>query len=282
MSANLYACISHKGGTGRTTTAANVAYRLALRNRSVCCIDLDLESPTFGAVVGLPGLEQGAPVGIHDFLHVDGALRPRPPEAASDALVDVWRHATLPRPPVGRAGRLHLLPGSRERLGIPLVSTEKQGEILARIVATLRGEYDHVLLDVRSGVSATVEAVLAADDVLEAVNWLVFFRWTPQHLLGAGDLCERLAATGADISLVRTAYREPDGLSSWYRDQHRELTKRARSVLGEWDVVASIAAEPMLQWKEGIVTEENVRDGIADSATIAGYELLAGELDGRR
>jgi MinD-like ATPase involved in chromosome partitioning or flagellar assembly len=73
MPAKVFACISHKGGTGRTTTAANVAYRLALRNRSVCCVDLDLDSPTFGAVAGLRGMEQGAEIGIHDFLHLAGA-----------------------------------------------------------------------------------------------------------------------------------------------------------------------------------------------------------------
>lgn len=279
MSAKLFACISHKGGTGRTTTAANVAYRLALRNRSVCCIDLDLDSPTFGAVVGLRGLEQGAPVGIHDFLHVAGPLAPRPPDAALDTLVDIWQNAELPRPGVGRTGRLRLLPGGRERLGLPLVPVEQQGRILARIIGALREEYDHILLDVRSGASDTVAAILAADDTLAAVRWLVFFRWTPQHIVGAADLCERLAGADAKPSLVRTAFSDPAEMASWFREQNRALTVRARDCLGQWRILTDIPSEPMLQWKEGVVTDDDVHDGVADSSTVASYEQLAERME---
>jgi MinD-like ATPase involved in chromosome partitioning or flagellar assembly len=279
MPAKLFACISHKGGTGRTTTAANVAYRLALRNRSVCCIDLDLDSPTFGAVAGLRGLEQGAPIGIHDFLHIHGPVAPRPADAAVDALVDIWQNADLPRPGAAKTGRLRLLPGGRDRLGLELAPVEQQGKILARIIASLRGEYDHVLLDVRSGASETVAAVLAADDTIDAIHWLVFFRWTPQHLAGAADLCERLSAAGADLSLVRTAFDDPVEMDGWFREQHRALTARARESLRGRRIVADIAVEPMLQWKESIVTEDDVREGVASTAAVAGYETLADWLE---
>jgi MinD-like ATPase involved in chromosome partitioning or flagellar assembly len=279
MPAKIFACISHKGGTGRTTTAANVAYRLALRNRSVCCVDLDLDSPTFGAVVGLPGLEQGAPIGIHDFLHVPGPLAPRPPDTASDALIDIWQNTSLPRPGVARTGRLRLLPGGRERLGLQLVPTQEQGTILSRIISALRDDYDHVLLDVRSGASNTVEAVLAADDTIQAIQWLVFFRWTPQHLTGAADLCERLSAAGAKPFLIRTAFSDPAEMGGWFQEQHRILTVRARRSLGRWSMLTDIPAEPMLQWRESIVTQEDVREGTADNSLVDSYEALADQLE---
>jgi AAA domain len=279
MSAKVFACISHKGGTGRTTTAANVAYRLALKNRSVCCVDLDLDSPTFGAVAGLRGIERGAEVGIHDFLHVDGPVAPRPPDLVADALIDMWQNAPLPHPGVNRAGRLRLLPGGRERLGLKLVPTEQQGKILAQILAGLRNDYDHVLLDVRSGASDTVEAVLAADDEIEAVQWLVFFRWTPQHLAGAADLCERLSSAGAEPALIRTAFSDASEMGSWFQEQHRALTARARESLPGWQIMANIPVEPMLQWKEGIITEEDIRDGAAGAAIVQSYEELASQLE---
>jgi MinD-like ATPase involved in chromosome partitioning or flagellar assembly len=279
MSAKIFACISHKGGTGRTTTAANVAYRLALRNRSVCCVDLDLDSPTFGAVAGLRGLEQGAEIGIHDFLHVNGPPAPRPPDLAPDVLVDMWQQSDLPRPGVGKAGRLRLLPGGRERLGLQLVPTEQQGRILGQILAKLRDDYDHVLLDVRSGASSTVEAVLAADDEIEAIHWLVFFRWTPQHLAGAADLCERLSSAGAELALIRTAFGDPSEMGSWFREQHLSLRRRARDCLPGWEVLTDIPVEPMLQWKEGIIIEDDVRDGAASQAIVESYEDLATKLE---
>jgi hypothetical protein len=280
MSSKVFACISHKGGTGRTTTAANVAYRLAMRNRSVCCVDLDLESPTFGAVAGLRGIEQGAKIGIHDFLlHVDGPVAPRPPDLALDTLVDIWQNNNLPRPGVGRAGRLRLLPGSRERLGLRLGPIKQQGTILSQIIARLRDDYDHVLLDVRSGASSTVEAVLAAEDELKGIHWLIFFRWTPQHLAGASDLCGRLSDAGADLSLVRTAFSDPAELDSWFRDQNRTLTERARDSLSGLEIITSIPVEPMLQWKECIITDDDIRDGVAVSAIVDSYEELASRLE---
>jgi MinD-like ATPase involved in chromosome partitioning or flagellar assembly len=279
MAAKVVACISHKGGTGRTTTTANVAYRLALRNRSVCCVDLDLDSPTFGAVAGLRGMEQGAEVGIHDFLHVAGSITPRSPELATDALVDIWQEADLPHPGVGRAGRLRLLPGGRKRLGLKLVQVEQQGKILAGILARLRNEFDHVLLDVRSGASDTVEAVLAADDEIKAIRWLVFFRWTPQHLAGAADLCERLSSAGAESELVRTAFSDPATMDRWFQEQHRALTLRVRKILPGREFLTDIPVEPMLQWKESILTEDDVRDGAASSATVESYEALASKLE---
>jgi MinD-like ATPase involved in chromosome partitioning or flagellar assembly len=279
MPAKVFACISHKGGTGRTTTTANVAYRLALRNRSVCCVDLDLDSPTFGAVIGMRGYEQGAPVGIHDFLHDGSAPAPRSPDAALDALVDMWENSGLPHPGAGRAGRLRLLAGGRERMDYPLASVEQQGHVLGRIVGALRDEFDHVLLDVRSGVSETVEAVLAADEALQAVHWLVFFRWTPQHLSGAADLCERLGDAGADLSLVRTAFTDPADMGSWFREQHLALTRRAQSSLRGQRILTDIVSEPMLQWKEGVVTEDHLNSGVASQGIVESYERLASQME---
>jgi len=279
MPAKIFACISHKGGTGRTTTAANVAYRLALRNRSVCCVDLDLDSPTFGAVVGIKGLEQGAKIGVHDFLHLPVEVDPRPPELAGDAVVDIWQRTDLPRPGVGRAGRLRLLPGGRERLGQPLASSAAQGRILAQILADLRDDYEHLLLDVRSGASDTVEAVLAADDHLQSIHWLVFYRWTHQHLSGAADLCERLSGAGARLGLVRTAFTDPSEMASWFKEQNRALSARARETLSGWEMITDIPVEPMLQWREGIVTDDDLRDGVANEAIVASYDDLATRLE---
>jgi hypothetical protein len=35
----------------------------------------------------------------------------------------------------------------------------------------------------------------------------------------------------------------------------------------------------MLQWKESIITEDDIRDGAANSATVESYEELASRLE---
>ena len=45
--------ISDKGGTGRSVTSANVAFRRALAGPNVAYLDVDFGSPTAGAVFGM-------------------------------------------------------------------------------------------------------------------------------------------------------------------------------------------------------------------------------------
>ncbi|MHB8490911.1 MAG: hypothetical protein ACYDA6_01675, partial [Solirubrobacteraceae bacterium] len=94
---------SFKGGSGRTTTMANVAFRLALAPlNKVCMIDLDLAAPTLGSVLELDGYEAGTKVGrgIHSFLpNPQTGNRPREVGALledKDLLIDVRTNCGSP------------------------------------------------------------------------------------------------------------------------------------------------------------------------------------------
>src|SRR5690606_31506748 len=96
---------SDKGGTGRSVTSCNVAYRRALQGSDVCYLDFDFGSPTAGAVMHINEVLRGTSEGgLHSYLL--GKI-------AEPQQLDVWssseRSGLRSRPP--GAGRLVLLPG---------------------------------------------------------------------------------------------------------------------------------------------------------------------------
>lgn len=283
----LFAFISHKGGTGRTTAAANVAYQMATEAKSVCCVDLDLTSPTFGAVLGLSGYDHGAPIGTHDFLAplADGD----PPLAAREAsncppLVDVWDcNPSLGKSLTTRPGDFKLLPGKNDQEDkARVVGPKEQGKRLADMFDVLLANFQVVLADIRSGTSDVVEGMLHAvnDHQCPLASWLVFFRWTPQHLIGAEDLCLRLSDKGAPVQTVRTAFTARDELLDkppWYQRQHDRLTEQMEERLRGFSPIADIPFEDLLRWQECVLTDDLVvgKRAAASSSTVDGYRRLA-------
>jgi hypothetical protein len=275
----LFAMISHKGGTGRTTATANIAYQLTLRGKSVCCVDLDLTSPTFGAVLGMKGYEQGAPIGVHDF------LSPTEPALARDApghLLDVWaENPELGESLAVRPGDFKLLPGKNDQdRKARVVGPKDQGERLADLFATLVSAFAFVLVDVRSGTSDVVEGVLHAvnDHNCQLTSWIVFFRWTPQHLVGAHDLCLRLSDKGAPVRTVRTAFTERNQLLAkpkWFQQQHDILEDEMADRLRGFSPIADIPFEDLLRWKECVITDDLVTKKVAAPGIVEGYKRLA-------
>jgi len=50
---------SDKGGTGRSVTSCNIAYRLSVSGHNVAYLDFDFGSPTAGALFEIPSLVRG-------------------------------------------------------------------------------------------------------------------------------------------------------------------------------------------------------------------------------
>lgn len=273
---SVLAAISHKGGTGRTTATANVAYRLALMGKNVCCVDLDLTSPTFGSVLGIDGMEVGAERGMSDVLaDVNVAEMP------SELVVDVWqRNENLIAGVQRGAGRFDLLPGTDTRYrAVPLGSWHTHVDPMAILLDRLDDDYDMVFLDVRSGTSDIVRTLVEANQRSGAKldSWLAFFRWTPQHLVGAAELCERLDGRPR-VFTVRTAYESPRGLHPWYGEQQKELEALMDTALENFKPISSIPFEGMLRWKETVIRDVDVENGIADKRTTKAYTQLASQL----
>lgn len=143
---------SFKGGVGRSTALAVVAWQLARDGKKVVCIDLDLEAPGLGALFAVK-----ADSGVLDFLLTTLATEKAPDE--DPALGVTVRGASLLVVPAGSVGlgyveklaRLDFLShgGGDSAPPSPVESALRE---LLKLVRRLH-KPDYILLDCRAGVS---------------------------------------------------------------------------------------------------------------------------------
>jgi len=290
---------SDKGGTGRSVTSANIAYRRALTGDDVCYLDFDFGSPTAAAVFDVPVVLRGSENGgLHSY------LQGKTPEAVR---VDVWaetEHEVLRRRPNG-SGSLMLLPGDRSG-GEFAVGPDTLTRCID-LFLLLNSEFDLVVVDLSAGRSYAMDMVLRATsrpelrDVL--ARWLVFHRWTRQHVIaaaglvhGAGGIVAGGTKRGHDadrlrdsIRFVRAAVPDPESplwsqvppaQSAWMRKCDQDLNALAAQLdVGFSRMLGAIPLEPVLQWREQLITDEDVLSSrIANAETRQALEELASAL----
>jgi hypothetical protein len=288
---------SDKGGTGRSVTGSNVVYRRALQGGDVCYVDFDFGSPTAGAVFGISALSRGTTTGsgTHSYLHG---------RSPAEELWDVWQHSdrtSLRQRPPG-TGRLVLVPGDAG--GGEFSFDDDMVERCIDLFLRLHSEFEVVLVDLSAGRSYAAEIVIAATSSPEmagvTTRWLVFHRWTRQHIVAAAGLVfgERgLLDIGElhgrererfieDIRFVRTALVDPNapdlaGLRppqlAWLREANRELQRLAAELyVGRSAMLGAVPLDPVLQWREQLITDGDVwARHIANQATIDAFESIA-------
>ncbi|MFE7811637.1 SCO2523 family variant P-loop protein [Streptomyces sp. NPDC057433] len=290
---------SDKGGTGRSVTSANLAYQRALTGDHVAYVDFDFGSPTAAAVFDVPGAMRGvAERGLHSYL--EG-------EVAEPARIDVWRQTEHPllhaRP--NQSGRLALFPGDAG--GGEFVTGEETLDRCVDLLLRLNGEFDLTVVDLSAGRSYAVDMVLAATAHPRMryvpFRWLVFHRWTRQHVIAAAGLVhqehgiirggverghDEEALRGA-VRFVRAAVPDPDS-PMWaqrslaqiaWMDSCDEALRRLASdhLVGDSVVLGSVPLEPVLQWREQLITEEDVfSTQIANKETLEALEEIARRL----
>ena len=288
---------SDKGGTGRSVTGSNVAYRRALQGGDVCYVDFDFGSPTAGAIFGISALARGATTGKGTHSYLLG-------RSATEEIWDVWQHSdrtSLRQRPPG-TGRLVLMPGDAG--GGEFAS---DNDVVSRCIDSflrLHSEFELVLVDLSAGRSYAAEIVIAATLSPELINvttrWLVFHRWTRQHIIAAHGLVyqERgLLDIGEehgrereqfieDIRFVRTAIVDPNapdlaGLRppqlAWLREANRALQRLASELyVGRSTMLGAVPLDPVLQWREQLITDSDVwASHIANEATIGAFDSIA-------
>lgn len=280
----VYACTSHKGGTGRSVATANIAYRLSLENElSVCVVDLDVDSPTFASVLNLPQFSTGAEIGIRSFLAEDDDDRiPVDTFVNGDGIlrnVGKLAQESLYTPDEFQsAGEFALVPGSKSRdIEIPKLF----GQRLKQLIERLSSSFDVILIDVAAGESDALLSIGESKDKAggQLDGWLLFCRWTPQHIAAAGDLRDRMLKMTPDVpvKVIRTAVpvipKHP-----WFDEQHKRLKDQFSRVFKDSDTDLSIPFEPVFQWREGVLTErsryehgEQVTDTIDAFSEIASF-----------
>jgi len=290
---------SDKGGTGRTVTSCNIAYRRALLGKDVCYLDFDFGSPTAGSVLHVSeAARDSTTAGLHSYLR--GKI-------AEPYRVDVWsseseRDSLQARPP--RAGRLVLLPGDYGGGEFP--SSEEVVQRCGKLLLRLEEEFDMCLVDLSAGRSHAVMMALAATGRAEfrsvVSRWLVFHRWTRQHIdaaaalvFGTRGIVEIGMSHGHDrrtltdsIRFVRTVVLDPRspelaGLraaqAAWLNDCNVRLQRRASERrIGRAVVLGSVPLDPVLQWDEQLITDNDVERQVANRQTIDSFTALADRL----
>jgi hypothetical protein len=288
---------SDKGGTGRSVTGSNVVYRRALEGGDVCYVDFDFGSPTAGAIFGISALSRGTTTGSGTHNYLLG-------RSPTEEHWDVWQHSdrtSLRQRPPG-TGRLALVPGDAG--GGEFSFDDDMIDRCIDLFLRLHSEFEVVLVDLSAGRSYAAEIVIAATSAPELIGvttrWLVFHRWTRQHILAAAGLVfgERgLLDIGEshgrererfleDIRFIRTAIVDPNapdlaGLRppqlAWLREANRDLQRLAAELnVGRSAMLGAVPLDPILQWREQLITDSDVwARHVANQATIEAFESIA-------
>ena len=290
---------SDKGGTGRSVTSCNIAYQAALQARNTAYVDFDFGSPTAGTIFSLDDVSRGTTEGgVHSLLRG---------EVIEPHRLDVWHEAersSIRSRPDG-AGDLVLYPGDSG--GGEFVSTPDTVQRCLDFFGRLESEFDLSIIDLSAGRSYATEIVLEVLARPEMANvtsrWLIFHRWTRQHIVAANGLVNGengIIAAGvgmghdtdrltASIRFVRTAFVDPDGEAlrglaaaqiAWLHQCNNDLHRMAGDLrVGRTRMIGEVPLDPMLQWREQILTSTDTRvRKVANLATVEAFATLARDL----
>ncbi|WP_405177952.1 SCO2523 family variant P-loop protein [Nocardia sp. NBC_01377] len=291
---------SDKGGTGRSVTSCNIAYRLCLSGQSVVYADFDFGSPTAGALFEISSVSRGVTgeTGLHSYLLGRNGTTTRLDVYASTdrAALRRQRH---------RSGKLMLIPGDAGGGEFLDANDPKIVERCAGLLLGLEQRYTNCIVDLSAGRSMAMDLVLRATVLphfrATRVCWLVFHRWTRQHILaanglvhGARGLLDNGAAYGHNpdtllesVRFVRTAVPQVDThtgavggpQAAWVQEQDAALSTLASdNLLGESKVLGSTPVEPILQWREQVILDADVTAEVANPATVTAFSGLAARL----
>ncbi|MFX0575521.1 SCO2523 family variant P-loop protein [Nocardia nepalensis] len=286
---------SDKGGTGRSVTSCNLAYRMCVRGKRVAYLDFDFGSPTAGALFEISRVERGISSGdgLHSYLLEQAGVAAR-----IDVRDNTDRHEL--RKMRTRTGKLLLLPGDAGGAEFTKINEHILGRC-ALLLLELDQEFDVCIVDVSAGRSVALEIALKATALPQlaarTVRWLVFHRWTRQHIIAAQGLVrgrygllELGRGAGHDsemlldnIRYVRTAVPQlneatesPGPQAAWLHQQAAMLKRLASTnQVGSSDLLGEIPVEPILQWREQLILDIDVQKEIANRATVEAFDTLA-------
>lgn len=142
MNTRVIACISAKGGVGKTTSSINLAAALNSFNKSVTVLDANLTTPDIGVYLGVPIV----PVTLHDVL-----------KGKNDVTEAVYLH---------KSG-IRVVPASIAVQDLKRLQPER----LSQAIRDLKGITDYIIVDCPPGLTKEAFATLrAVGEVLVVTN----------------------------------------------------------------------------------------------------------------
>ncbi len=285
-----YYCIasqSYKGGSGRTTTTANLAVALARMGKTVLCVDLDFEAPGLHQVLDVSAAHEQVAFGSN---HLVNGMRP---EAALHSLIDVVAKRDPDAAPLDlRGGRVFLLPGSHDLVPVTLgkdrsgIDTQARAELQLATFLQLCADrlgVEVAFLDAASGLGKHQLYALSGADLV-----LLFFRWTRQHVEGTRGLLESIRSMQRDrssaywakfynkkLKLVATSVADRQEISGIQNESLRTRIQLQQEATMSRLLAAAKGLDPLFEIPEDVIMKwgEQV---IVSQIRQTRYEELAG------
>ncbi|MFY0643084.1 MAG: ParA family protein [Bacteroidia bacterium] len=181
-------CVANqKGGVGKTTTAINLAYSLAILENRVLLVDAD---PQANSTSHLGFDPKNIRLGLYELLVQD--LNP------SDAILDT------------KYDYLKILPANIDLVGaeIEMIDLPNREKVMARILDKVNGSYDFIIIDCSPSLGLiTTNALGAADSVIIPVQCEYFALEGLGKLLNTIKIVQKSINPNLDIEgLLLTMY----------------------------------------------------------------------------
>jgi chromosome partitioning protein len=198
------AIANQKGGVGKTTTAINLGAGLAIAERRTLIVDMD---PQGNATSGM-GIDRAQLKGsIYDVL-------------AEEATVEEIRVEQVHFP------RLDVLPSSQDLVGAEVELVDRPGRevVLRNALASVRDEYEYVLLDCPPSLGLlTLNTLAAADTVLIPIQCEFYALEGLSQLLNTVRLVQQSLNPGLQVEgVLLTMYDQRLNLSRQVAEEAKE------------------------------------------------------------
>lgn len=217
-----------KGGVGKTSAAVNLAALAALNDWRTLLWDLDPQGAA-GYLLGAKHKSRGGSLGVlTGERDVDDAIKATHVDGLDLLPADVT------------------IRGADAALG----EAKKPHKQLARVLKTVRGSYDLVILDCPPGLSLLSENVFDAVDVL-----LVPLIPAPLSLRTYDQLVEFLGKVGGATPRVAPFFSMVDGRKRLHAEVRDELAGRTPDVLESW-IPATTTIERMGLTRQPVVSTD--------------------------
>jgi MinD-like ATPase involved in chromosome partitioning or flagellar assembly len=252
---------SFKGGTGRTTTAANVATELARLKKNVVIVDLDIDGPGLDIVLGV---KKEAGVYIQDY------LKDPSEDNFAKVVYDLKSEARYKR----LSGSLRFVPANLEVQSPVDASSDMVHTIISNFVHLLaekcRPKVDYCIIDSQSGYTDLSATVLDVSDHL-----FVLSRFSRQHIIGTvlyHRLLTHLRTTknlrlDFDIVISVVAKMTNKAEERLRRDYLAFIKKNT-----ERDVLVEIPDLPSLKWREQVIVGKSMPNS---AETVNAFRAIA-------